>query len=375
MDTSRPPLTQKRSPPCTVLLICAALCISPGTAPAEKTVSNLADRDNTCFLQAPTPFTVGKTVAVPGTIYSIDTSASGDVVYLAGNLPLIISVPHGGTLAPPIPERKGPWGFINKQDDVGTIDLACDLIRAIMDRTNGKYPHVVINNISRAKIDQNRGWGEDRNPTSGRGGEAWKDFHERFIASVAIPEVLKQYNTGLFIDLHGKPDTYGADIIIGYNLTARDLSNSDKMLNSSKKSYADKSTLRFLAKKLAAVVDFAELLRGATRNHESFGSLLQMGMNDINRDYKKKYSVIPRHDLKHPFVNLSGGYNIQTYCGVRHGADDNRYGYTPSRFISGFQIEVCREIRIKNRSLRIDFARKLADAVIAYVERNLNIKM
>ena len=368
-------LIQKRSLKCAVVLICIASCIFVATARAKKTVSYAADRGNTFTLPAPTPFTVGKTIAVPGTLYSIDTSATGDVVYLAGNLPLIISVPHGGMLEPAIPERKGSWGFINKQDDVATIDLACDLVKAIMDRTNGKYPHVVINNISRTKIDQNRGWGEDRNPTGGRGGDAWKDFHERFIGSIAIPEVLKQYNTGLFIDLHGKPDKYGADIIVGYNLTSQDLSNSDKKLNSSKRSYADKSTLRFLSKKLAAEIDFAELLRGATRNHESFGSLLQAGINDINRNYKKKYSVIPRHEQKHPLVNLSGGYNIQVFCGVRHGATDNRYGYTDSRFISGFQLEVCREIRIKNPTLRVDFARKLADAIIAYTDRNLNIKM
>lgn len=368
-------ILQKKSFKGALLFICIASCIAAGMVPAKKAISNAADPESTFPLPAPTPFIFGKTNAVPGTLYSMDTSASGDVVYLAGNLPLIISVPHGGTLTPAIPDRKGSWGFINKQDDVATINLARELIKAIMDKTNGKYPHAVMNNLSRTKIDQNRGWGEDRNPTSGRGGDAWKDYHERFIASVAIPEVLKHYHTGLFIDLHGKPDKYGADIIIGYNLTAQDLSHSDQKLNTSKKSYADKSTIRFLSRKLAAEVTFADLLRGSARKHESFGSLLQEGINEINRIYKKKYSVIPRHNQKHPFVNLSGGYNIQMYCGVRHGAIDNRYGYTDSRFISGFQIEVCREIRLKNRSMRIDFARKLADAIISYMDRNFNIKM
>lgn len=319
----------------------------------------------------PAPFTVGKTNAMPGSLYSISASTPGDVVYLAGDLPVIISVPHGGCLAPDIPDRKASWGFINKDDDDATIELALDIVEAIRKKTGGNYPHVVINNLARAKIDQNREWGKDGNPTTGRGGDAWKDFHERFIGSVAIPALLKNFGSGLFVDLHGKPDGYGADVIIGYNLTAQNLSNSDRHLDTSKKNYAAKSSLRFLSGKRGAKTGFAELLRG----RESFGSLLQKGLDEMNRAYGAGYTAVPRHEYRKPIVNLSGGYNLKAFCGVKDGPIDNPYRYTESRFISGFQLEVSRGLRARNPRLRAEFAGKVADAVIAYLERNFGMRV
>lgn len=349
-------------------LLCAA-CVRPATPVMQDPAGR-----GTGTIQPAHPYSIGKTSPDPGALYSIDTSTPGDVVYLAGNLPLIISVPHGGSLKPDIlPDRRGSWGFINKNDDDATIELAMDIVRAIREKKKGACPHVIINNLSRTKIDQNRGWGMDNNPTTGRGGAAWKDFHERFIAAVAIPAVLRQYGSGLFIDLHGKPEEFGADIIVGYNLTAAELSNSDRHLNTGKKTYPDRSSIRFLSKKLAATATFAELLRGNRPGHESFGSLFQKELDGFNRAYGKNYSVVPRHDLKKPFLNLSGGYNIKAFCGVRDRSFDNPYRYTASRFISGFQIEVSRGIRVKDARLRGKFARALAEALIAYIESNFGI--
>ena len=148
---------------CAVMLF--AVC-APSVAPAP---SDIPGRGTGSILAAPQPYAIGKTVAVPGTCYSIGTSTPGDVVYLAGDLPLIISVPHGGSLSPNIPSRKGRCGFINTNDDDATIDLALDIVAAIRTSTNGGYPHVIINNLSRTKIDQNRERGKDCNPTTGRG--------------------------------------------------------------------------------------------------------------------------------------------------------------------------------------------------------------
>lgn len=324
---------------------------------------------------APQPYTIGSTVASPGEVYSIDTSMPGDVVYLAGDMPLIITVPHGGSIERGIPERKGFPGFINKNNDDATIELALEIEKGIREITHGRRPHVIINNLARVMIDQNRGHGEDANPTTGRGGDAWKDFHERFIAGVAIPAVLKAHGSGLFIDLHGKPDGYGADIIIGYNLTSWELSNSDNHLNTGKKAYADRSSIRFLAKKLGGKVDFAALLRGNRPGHESFGSLLQSRLDVFNRTHGKKLSAVPRHDLKKPFINLSGGYNIRAYCGAKDRRFNNPYRYTMSRFICGFQLEVSREIRVQDARLRREFARSVAEAIIAFIEQNLGMRI
>ncbi len=348
-----------------------ASCIGPAetasparTGPAASPVS-----------AAPAPYTPGATVPVPGTFYSMADSTPGDVVYLAGDLPVIISVPHGGSLSPDIPSRAKRCSIINTNDDDATIDLALDIVKAIRNATDGGYPHVIMNNLSRTKIDQNRDRGQDCNPTTGRGGAAWSDFHDRFTGAVAIPAVLKKHGSGLYIDLHGKPDGYGSDIIIGYNLTAAELSNSDRHLNTGKKSYADKSSIRFLSKKLGAAVDFADLLRGDRTGHESFGHLLQKELHAPGTTRGRKYRVSPRPGLKKPLLNLSGGYNIKAFCGVRDGSFNNPYGYNESRFISGFQIEVSRGLRVRDARLREEFARALAAAVIAYVERNFGIAM
>ncbi|MBN2161156.1 MAG: hypothetical protein JW807_17345 [Spirochaetes bacterium] len=346
------------------ILTCAFSIISAGP-PAGWTAAGWS------AIGPPAPFTVGKTAAAPGSLYYIATSIPGDVIYLAGNLPLIISVPHGGGLSPDIPDRKASWGFINKNNDDATIELALDIVRAIGEKTGGKFPHVVINNLTRAKIDQNRGWGKDGNPTTGRGGEAWKDFHHRFIGSTAIPAVLNAFGSGLFIDLHGKPDWYGADVIIGYNLSAWQLSNSDRHLDTSKKNYAAKSSIGFLSKKLEGWTGFSELLRGRV----SFGSLLQKGLDELGRVRQRRYFAVPRLDYRKPLMNLSGGYNLKAFCGLTDGSIDNPYRYTESRFISGFQLEVSRGLRVKNPRLRADFAATVADAVIAYIEKNFGFRL
>ena len=291
-----------------------------------------------------------------------------DVVYLEGNLPIIITVPHGGTASPgAIPDRNPLClGGISTGNDVATIDLAYDIVEAIKNISHGKSPHVIINNLSRSKIDQNRGWGEDCNPVKGRGGEAWTDFHERFTGSIAINAVLNTFGKGLYIDLHGKPDNYGAAVMLGYNLTSTDLRASDDTLNVPANGYAEKSSIRFLSMHVGDEIDFADLLRGNVSGHESFGSILQEGLDELNEGF----TVVPRDNLKEPSPYLSGEYNIQAFCGVMN----NRYGYTDSRFISGFQLEVCREIRDSD-SLRKDFAQKVAEAVRTYLARHYHIEI
>jgi hypothetical protein len=357
-----------------IMLLAGAAMFFASCEPKPYNVAYIPDVKYAFTLPSLSSYKIGETEAVPGCLYSIDTSEPGDVVYLAGNLPIIISVPHGGTALPDIPDRDTscPDG-INTGNDVNTIELAWDIVEALMNSTNGKYPHVIINNLARIKVDQNRAWGENCNPVSGRGGEAWNDFHERFISTVAINAVLEKHGTGLYIDLHGKPDDYGGAVMVGYNLTSTVLFNSDDTIDDPANGYADKSSLRFLSMKLGAKIDFAELLRGCRRGHESFGTLLQKGLDSINKDYAKEYTVVPRDNLKSPLPYLSGEYNVQAFCGVLDGSIDNEYGYTASRFISGFQLEVARDIRVSDPVLRKDFARKVAAAVKKYLFRNFRI--
>lgn len=323
------------------------------------------------------PFTSGVTTPVPGSLYTIDTSAPGDVEYLAGNLPIIIGVPHGGTSQPSeIPDRdKGCNELITQINDAATIELAWVLVEAIMNVSNGKYPHVIINTLSRTKIDQNRNWGEECNPVDGRGGQAWTDFHEGFTASTAINSVLNDYGKGLYIDLHGKSDDFGEAIMIGYNLLSTILQLYDSVLNTSDYNCYEKSSIRFLYLYNKAEIDFASLLRSNSSPHESFGSLLQSGLDELNSIYDKNYNVVPRYGMKYPLLYYSGEYNIRAFCAASLGEIDNPYGYTALRFISGFQLEVCREIRLGDPLIRADFARKVAETIKSYLAKNFDLEI
>src|SRR5579884_4228768 len=86
----------------------------------------------------------------------------GDLVATQeGELPVILSAPHGGLRPiPGVPERKGdglakgPSGFFTGRD-TGTEELALQIARAI-EAKMGKKPYYVIARFHRKYIDANR---------------------------------------------------------------------------------------------------------------------------------------------------------------------------------------------------------------------------
>jgi len=84
---------------------------------------------------------------IPGNIY---LDSTGYVAYRAGNLPLIISSPHGGSLQPDsIPDRTCS-GCVTV-GDAYTKTIAEGMYDEIFKKT-GCYPHVIINLLHRKKI-------------------------------------------------------------------------------------------------------------------------------------------------------------------------------------------------------------------------------
>ncbi|MBL8819284.1 MAG: N-formylglutamate amidohydrolase [Planctomyces sp.] len=78
-----------------------------------------------------------------------------------GELPIVISAPHGGTkLVPEVPERKGEGlptgssGFFTGRDG-GTEELALEVAKQLEQRMNGK-PWYVISQVHRKYVDFNR---------------------------------------------------------------------------------------------------------------------------------------------------------------------------------------------------------------------------
>src|SRR5262245_11006490 len=93
------------------------------------------------------------------------------IEYLAGDLPLIFSAPHGGRERPDeIPDRaEGTFAF-----DTNTQELVRAIATELHART-GHWPHVIICRLHRRKVDCNREIAEAAagNPLAE---QAWREF-------------------------------------------------------------------------------------------------------------------------------------------------------------------------------------------------------
>src|SRR5438876_8110342 len=145
------------------------------------------------------------------------------IEYLAGDLPVIISAPHGGRERPEeLPDREqGTFAF-----DTNTQELARSVADEMHTRT-GHWPHMIICRVHRHKLDCNREIGEGAagNPFAE---EAWREF-QGFI-DAAHAGVVRQQGRGLYIDLHGHGHAEQR-LELGYLHSADQLGLSDAELN------------------------------------------------------------------------------------------------------------------------------------------------
>ena len=196
----------------------------------------------------------------PGQTYF---GANSYVEYRAGNLPIIISAPHGGDKTPAaIPDRACPDAVT--LNDANTQALSRQLDTAIQMRF-GCYPHLIINRLARRKLDANRDLPEAAcgNPLAE---QAWYDYHE-FIDSTKNA-VVATYGRGIFIDLHGHAHTIQR-LELGYLLSGAELRKPDDSLNLP--AYVQESSIRRLAENNLHQYKHAQLLRDSF----ALGTLLQ----------------------------------------------------------------------------------------------------
>ena len=224
---------------------------------------------------------------------------SNYVEYIAGDMPVIFSAPHGGALKPAeIPDRKdGEF-----TSDAYTEELARS-VQQVFHNCFGHWPHVVICRLERHKVDCNRdpeqGAGEDPGAR-----QAWHDY-QRFVET-ARSNVLARTGKGFYIDLHGQSHAIKR-VELGYCLTDSQLTNADSVLN--EPAYANCSTIRNLARRTG--LPLAELLRGTN----SFGALLAA----------KGYPAVPSPTMPNPGPGNSyfdGGYNARRHGSANGGAID-----------------------------------------------------
>ena len=253
---------------------------------------------------------------------------SNYVEYIAGDMPLIISAPHGGAVKPvEIPDRRD-GEFIS---DAYTEELA-RTVQQVLHNSFGHWPHVVICRLERRKVDCNRDLEEGAGDDPGAR-QAWHDY-QHFIET-ARSKVLARTGKGFYIDLHGQSNPIKR-VELGYCLTGSQLTNADSVLNHP--AYAGCSTLRTLAQQTS--LPFSELLRGTN----SFGALLAA----------KGYPAVPSPAMPNPGRDGSyfdGGYSVRRHCSANGSA------------IDGLQMEVnfagVRDTAINRTNFSLAFAQVL----------------
>lgn len=264
----------------------------------------------------------------PGTSY---LGRKGYVEYIPGRLPVVISAPHGGDLAPEeIPDRS--YGTLTTDRNTREVLLA---VREAFLEGTGYAPHVIISHLQRRKLDPNR---EIEEAAQGNvfAEQAWREF-QGFI-DTAEAAVADSFSTGLYMDLHGHGHTIQR-VELGYLLSAADLNQNDETLNAA--TYRDESSIRRLA--VTSALPFSQLLRGP----KSLGGyLVQVGVR-----------VIPGPTEPSPGENayFSGGYNT-----ARHGSRDGG-------LLDGIQVELNYDGIRDSEENRRAFAEVFADAVERFV--------
>ena len=278
---------------------------------------------------------------IPGETYY---GANKYTEYVAGNLPLIITAPHGGTdSASALPDRtEGTF-----TTDSNTAELSRAIRTACFNRF-GRWPHVIICRVPRTKIDCNREIVEGAQGVAAT--EAvWNEYHN--LIRMAKESVTSSYGRGLLIDVHGHGHTLQR-LELGYNLSTATL-NKNSFSTSDKNS----SCVRELANRTR--VSFDELIRGSF----SLGTLIGL----------RGYPSVPSLDLPNPGKTTNGGDNDYFSGGYTveiHGTMSPNTGT-----INAIQIESNYTGVRDTPENRADFAADLVVALEEYFPLHVGMKL
>jgi len=266
------------------------------------------------------------------------------IEYQVGTLPVVISVPHGGDLAPAaIPDRTCNDPVFVK--DAFTIETAL-AIKAALFAATGCYPHLIISHLKRPKLDPNR------NRTSGACGHpqantAWDEFHA-FIGTAQQAANQEYAGDIFFVDLHGHGNPIPR-IELGYLLYDDELALPDATLNTQQ--YLDASSIQNLALNNTNGYTHAQLLRGT----QAFGTLLGL----------RGFPAVPSQQIPSPGTTtnyFSGGYTTATHtC------------YAPGNTTNGLQMELNFAGVRDNATSRALFAEAFAAVVTDYLSTHTGV--
>jgi hypothetical protein len=275
---------------------------------------------------------------VPGQSYF---SRDGYIEYVAGNAPVILTAPHGGSVAPAAIATRSCG---TNTTDLNTQDLVRQMQRAIFAQS-GRYPHVVINLLARNKLDANRDVAEascgDTLSTA-----AWNAWHA--FLGIARGAVIASDGKGWYMDMHG----HGHEVQrleLGYLLTDADLGRTNATLDGAV-TFENASSITTISRD-AATLSFSALLRGPT----SLGALYA----------EEGFPAVPSANDPSPngAEYFNGGYNTE------------RYGCRGGGMLCGVQIEANLTGVRDNAANRTRFAEATARILDRYLSTHWGIRL
>ena len=272
---------------------------------------------------------------VPGQVYYGTDSL---IEYRAGNLPIILSAPHGGYETPgALPDRVCS-GCVTIRDSY-TQELTREIEGALRFHT-GCYPHVIINRLHRKKLDANREMIEATDSNSVTE-PYWHEYMN--FCDTAKKLVYESYPKGVFFDIHGHGHTIQR-LELGYLISGTDLRKNDSALNSAP--INSKTSILNLKFSNLNSYTHAELIRG----EHSFGSIIE----------RKGFDAVPSDSIPFPLSSepfFNGGYNTK------------RFGSYLGGTIDAIQIESHSGVRF-NSTTRARYADSLAKSMLEYLEKH-----
>ena len=259
------------------------------------------------------------------------------IEYLPGDLPLVISAPHGGREKPEeIPSRT--QGVVDI--DTNTQELARTIADEIHART-GHRPHLIICRLHRSKLDCNREVAEAAagNPVAEK---AWTEYHH-FVGR-ALTAAIAQSGRAFYIDLHGQ-NHRDRRIELGYLHAPELLQAPDSALDAP--GVAASGSLRRIAEK--SKLSYSALVRGP----RSLGALLET----------RGFACVPSPERPEPVLPyFQGGYSVR-----RHVAADQP--------VAGLQIE-CTLAGVRDTAEnRAKFAAALVAALREYLAEHFELRL
>jgi N-formylglutamate amidohydrolase len=260
------------------------------------------------------------------------------VEYIPGELPLVISAPHGGLLKPKsVADRT--YGVVDA--DANTQDLA-RRIAAEMNKQTGRTLDLIISHLHRSKLDPNREIKEaaQGDPTAEM---IWQEYHN-YIGQ-ALKTSVARHGRAFFIDLHGQ-NHKDIRVELGYMHRVTDLAKPIQEINSD--DFIQSGSIQLISE-LNPTVPYADLLFGS----DSLGAMIE----------QHGFLTTPSPRMTVPTEPyFRGGYTID-----RHSK--------ASAKVAGLQIEANR-IRLRDSpENRQKFAEALVQTLRIYIPKWLKVDL